>query len=76
MAPLNHEELILVTRLMTNHIVGKMPKELQSVCDKLMDYAERTTGTFDSAPLQLDPAVAAVHHKRMVFSISTLDAGV
>lgn len=76
MANLNHDDLLLLNRLLNNHIVGKMPKELQSVCDKLMDYAERTTGTFDSAPLQLDPAVAMLHHKRLVFSISTLDAGV
>lgn len=68
--PLNHDDLLLLNRLLNNHIVGKMPKELGSICDKLMDYAERTTGTFDSEPLHLDPAVAALHPERMVFSVA------
>lgn len=73
--PLNHDDLLLLNRLLNNHIVGTMPKELERVCDKLMDYAQSRTGTFESAPLHLDPAVAALHPERMVFSISTLEAG-
>lgn len=73
--PLNHDDLILLNRLINNHIVGKLPPALASLSDKLMDYAERTTGTFDSAPLQLDPAVAEVYPRRLVFSIANLEAG-
>lgn len=73
--PLNHDDLMLLNRLINNHIVGKLPPALGSLSDKLMDYAQNTTGSYDSAPLQLDPAVAGLHPKRFVFSISTLEPG-
>lgn len=73
--PLTHEELILVTRLVTNHIVGAMPPEIEKLANKLLDYAQRTTGNYETKPLILEPAVGT-QADRMAFRINTLDAGV
>lgn len=72
--PLTHEELILVARLMTNHIVGNMPPELERVCTKLLDYAERTTGTYATAPLKVRSA-DYWGGNRVVIAVDSLEVG-
>lgn len=74
--PLEHDELILVARLLNNHIVGNLPPELERICDKLMDYAQNTTGTYETPALKLEPATSWRGDARMVFAITTLDVGV
>lgn len=73
--PLAHDDLILLTRLLSNHLVGTMPPHLQRVCNALMDYAERTTGDYHTPPLQLEQAYSTFCPDRIVFKAKTLEAG-
>ena len=73
--PLSHDDLILLTRLLTNHFVGTLPPHLQRVCDALMDYAERTTGDYQTPPLQLERSYSPFYPDRLVFKAKTLEAG-
>lgn len=76
MATLTHEEMILVTRLMTNHLVGDLPPEIEKLTQKLLDYAQRTTGDYATEPFKLRATYYWGRPQRAVFALDTLDAGV
>lgn len=49
----NHAELMFLNRLLCNHVVGEWPKVFDSLTNKLMDYAKRETGDFETLPLDV-----------------------
>lgn len=75
MATFTHDEKIFLARLLTNHIVGEFPAVVQSITDKLLDYAENTTGDYETDPLILRQALHS-GDDRFVFAIDNLRKGV
>lgn len=69
---LSHEELILLARLLGHHMATTGHTPLESLAERLLEYAERHGKV---APLQLEQANIAGHPNRVGFRLTSLNEG-
>jgi len=70
---LDHYEMVMLARLLGNHLVGTGETRLEAIADKLLDYADRYNEP--TPPLQLAPAIH-FEGQRTVFRCPSNQPGV
>lgn len=67
--PLDHEDLILLARLLGHHTNGDAYTKLSKVADKLLGYVDRATpgGSHALEPLDLQLRPCSLYPERIMF---------
>ena len=71
---LEHEELVVLARLLGHHVGGTGTDPLDQIAEKLFEYAERMGE--EAPPLQIRVVKIAGHPNRVGISCTTLAPGI